>query len=63
MVYKDIAFVQTLLKKFGAFIYTGNVEDDIALMELELQDLYEWKLISKEDFMKAKTILLRAYQT
>lgn len=56
----DISFVTQILKRFGTFIYTGNRLDDIAIMETELEDLYEWKLISEEDFIKSKLILKRA---
>lgn len=58
---KDLTFVQALLKRFGTIIYTGNQLDDITLMDLELQDLYDWKLISDEDFFKAKAILKKEY--
>ena len=53
----DLTFVQELLKRFGIVIYTGDRLGDLTLMELELQDLYEWKLISKEEFLEANGIL------
>ncbi|WP_339061105.1 YqgQ family protein [Tepidibacillus marianensis] len=53
----DLIFVRELLKQFGTFIYTGERLDDLVLMELELQDLFEYKMISDEDYMKAKLIL------
>ncbi|TCS82443.1 YqgQ family protein [Tepidibacillus fermentans] len=56
----DVMFVRDLLKQFGTFIYTGNQLDDLVLMELELQDLYEYKMVSDEDYMKTKLILSKA---
>ncbi|MFV9511310.1 YqgQ family protein [Tepidibacillus sp. LV47] len=53
-------FVRDLLKQFGTFIYTENQLDDLVLMELELQDLYEYKMIMDEDYLKAKMILSKA---
>ncbi len=55
----ELTYVLHMLKKYGTIVYTGNRLDDIAIMELELQDLYEWKLISDEEFIKAKAILKR----
>ncbi|GBF11268.1 YqgQ family protein [Tepidibacillus sp. HK-1] len=57
----DLTDVQAILKRFGAFIYTGNRLDDIVLMDLELQDLYESNLITIEEYKEAKSILKREY--
>jgi len=59
LISADLAYVQSILKRFGIIIYTGNRIDDVVLMELELNDLYEWKLISGEEYLKAKAILSR----
>ena len=57
---EDLAFVRQLLKQFGTIIYTGNRLDDLVLMELELQDLSDYKVITDEDYLKAKLILSKA---
>lgn len=57
----DLTDVQKLLKRFGVIIYTGDRLDDIALMEIEIGDLYEFKLIEAEEFIKAKSILAKEY--
>lgn len=49
--------VRELLKRFGIFVYTGNEPDDAALMESELEDLYEMKLIEDEEYMRARMII------
>ncbi len=57
---KDLTlhYVYQLLKRFNIIVYTGNRLDDIAIMELELEDLIEWKLITDEEFIHAKRILI-----
>lgn len=63
MALSDLTYVQDILKRFGIIIYTGNRIDDVVLMELELNDLFEWKLISDEEFLKSKAILSREQKT
>lgn len=49
--------VQQLLKRYGIFIYTGNRNADIDLMEAEIRDLYQANLISIQSLQKALFIL------
>lgn len=49
--------VRNLLKRFGIFIYTKSRLGDIELIEFELDELFKAKLISNEDYMKAKLII------
>jgi len=60
-MHDDLSYVQQILKRFGSIIYLGNRLDDLAMMEIELQDLYEYKLISEEEYIKAKTILTKEF--
>ena len=46
-----------LLRGFGAYIYTGDRRADILLMESELKDLYNDKLIVKEDYITASLLI------
>lgn len=45
--------VQQLLKKFGTIIYTRDRLSDIDLMELDLRELYQLKLIDVDTFKHA----------
>lgn len=54
---KSLFEVRQLLKRFSIFIYTGNDLDDAALMESELEDLYEMKLIEDDEYLQARLIL------
>ncbi|OEF99419.1 hypothetical protein BHF71_02210 [Vulcanibacillus modesticaldus] len=59
----DLTFVTDILKRFGIIIYTGNRYDDIILIEMEIEDLYQWKMISDEEYIKARTILRREFNS
>lgn len=54
---KDLLGVILLLKRFGIYVYAGNRKDDIALMQLEVKDLFDSGLLLKEDYLKAVLIL------
>jgi uncharacterized protein YqgQ len=58
----DWVDVQRLLKSFGTIIYTGNRLDDLALAELELEDLYEMKLIEQKEYFATLMIIRRERQ-
>jgi uncharacterized protein YqgQ len=49
--------LQQLLKNFGTFIYTGDKELDYQLMEDEVRELYQSKLITMEQFSQAILII------
>jgi uncharacterized protein YqgQ len=49
--------ITQLLKRYGVIIYTRDPLDDIALAELELEDMHEMKLIEASDYFKALLIL------
>ncbi len=54
---KTVLDVRNLLKKFGVFIYTGDRIGDLELMQAELKDLYEVKLIDVMTYQNAIVIL------
>lgn len=62
MINDGLSYVIALLKKFGTIIYVGNRLDEIILMEMELDDLFEAKLITRDDFIKAKGILRKEFK-
>lgn len=49
--------VQQLLKRFGMIVYTGNRLGDLELMEEELQEIYEMKMLEQDNYLVAKMIL------
>ncbi|MBL0386620.1 DUF910 family protein [Tumebacillus sp. ITR2] len=55
-------YVRTVLKRFNILIYTGNQLDDIVLMDLELDDLFESKTVEDDEFRNSKLALRRAYR-
>lgn len=54
---KTMYDVRSLLKKYGIFVYTGSRQGDIDLMENEVRDLYNSKLIQITDFQVAMLLL------
>lgn len=55
---KNVYDVQQLLKRFGIIVYTGDRNDDLLMMEMEILDLYHSKFIDGET-MKRAVIILR----
>jgi len=49
--------VRQLLRKYQSFIYTGNEQTDLDLMQTELKDLYENHLISIQTYQTATLII------
>lgn len=56
---KNIHDVRKLLMKFGTFIYTKDRLGDLELMIMEINELYEWKLINSQQFQLATLLLKR----
>ncbi|WP_078552838.1 YqgQ family protein [Bacillus alkalicellulosilyticus] len=54
---KSFYDVQQVLKRFGTFIYTRSRETDIMMMEEELHELYNQKMIERETFLQGLLIL------
>lgn len=54
---KDFYGVLQLLKRFGIYVYTGNRNDDIAMIQSEVKDLYDNGLLMQEDYLQAVLIL------
>ncbi|WP_208585905.1 YqgQ family protein [Gracilibacillus suaedae] len=49
--------LRKLLLKFGTIIYIGDRLADLELMEEEINELYQVKMITKEQFLQAKIII------
>ncbi|WOV85550.1 DUF910 family protein [Sporosarcina jeotgali] len=54
---KEYWDVIRLMKRFGAYIYTGDRRADILLMQSELKDLHNDGLIMKEDYISASLLI------
>ncbi|USS91360.1 YqgQ family protein [Fructilactobacillus carniphilus] len=59
---KNLYDVQQLLKRFGIYVYVGKRIWDIEVMAIELDHLYEARVISRPDFMAAKLVLKHEHQ-
>ncbi len=49
--------VQQLLKRFGTFIYTGDRQLDLELMEDEIRELYKWEFVDIRMFQQALLVI------
>jgi uncharacterized protein YqgQ len=49
--------LKEFLNRFGIFIYTGDPEGDLLLIEDEIRELYQLGLIEKEELLQALTAL------
>jgi uncharacterized protein YqgQ len=58
---RTIFDIQQVLKDFGTFIYTGNRLADLELMEEELRELFQNKLIEPQVFYQS-ILLLKSEQ-
>lgn len=54
--------VQQLLKKFGIIVYVGSRIADIELMQIELKNVYESRLIDEKTYQTAQFILRREHR-
>ncbi|HCE13223.1 YqgQ family protein [Enterococcus sp.] len=59
---KTLYDVQQLLKQFGVYIYVGKRIYDIELMQIELKNFYDSRLIDQDTYMTAWHILRREHR-
>ncbi|WP_288226501.1 YqgQ family protein [uncultured Enterococcus sp.] len=53
--------VQQLLKQFGIYVYVGKRIYDIELMQIELKNLYESRVIDRDTYLRGWAILKREH--
>ncbi|MBU5366374.1 YqgQ family protein [Enterococcus devriesei] len=53
--------VQQLLKQFGIYVYVGKRIYDIELMQIELKNLYEGRVIDRDTYLQGWHILRREH--
>ncbi len=49
--------VLQLLKQFGFIIYFKDKKDMYEMMEQEIKTLYQYELLSKDDYLKCRLII------
>ncbi|HCZ8734255.1 YqgQ family protein [Staphylococcus aureus] len=49
--------VQQLLKSYGFLIYFKNSEDMYEMIQQEISSLYQYELLSKEEYLKCTLII------
>ncbi|MFC4404216.1 YqgQ family protein [Gracilibacillus xinjiangensis] len=49
--------IRKLLLKFGTIIYIGDRLADLELMEEEINELYQVKMITKDQYIQSKILL------
>jgi len=54
--------VQQLLKQFGVYVYVGKRIYDIELMQIELKNFYDSRLIDRDVYLTARRILTREHR-
>lgn len=54
--------VQQLLKQFGVYVYVGKRIYDIELMQIELKNFYDSRLIDRDVSLTARRILTREHR-
>jgi uncharacterized protein YqgQ len=54
---KTMYEVRQLLKRFGTIIYTGNATGDLELIQEEVRELYNQKMIDGNEYKTAMLII------
>lgn len=54
--------VQQLLKRFNVFVYVGKRLWDIELMALELDNLYQARVMERDVYLQAKLVLKKEHR-
>lgn len=53
----DLTYINRLLRKFGIYVYDKDEANKLAMMQLEIRELYKNELITKEEFIRAISII------
>ncbi|MBM7838149.1 uncharacterized protein YqgQ [Alkalihalobacillus xiaoxiensis] len=54
---KTVVDLRQLLKQYGSFIYTRDRKLDLQLMLEEVKELYQYGMISIEEYQKAVLVI------
>lgn len=54
---KDLSDINALLRRFGIYVYDKDEKNKLALIEMEIKELFKHGLITKEEFAESLLIL------
>lgn len=54
---RDLTYINRLLLRYGIYVYDKDRGNMLKLMEMEIRELYQYGLISKEEYTEAILIL------
>lgn len=57
MMNNDLTYINQMLRKFGIYVYDKIEANKLAIMRLEIQELYRNELITKEEYIRAISII------
>ena len=57
MMSNDLTYINQMLRKFGIYVYDKIEANKLAIMRLEIQELYRNELITKEEYIRAISII------
>lgn len=54
--------VLQILKRFGIYVHLGNRLWDIEMAEQEFRDLYQHRLITREEYLSGRLVLIHEHE-
>lgn len=54
---KDLSDINLLLRRYGIYVYDKEEKNKLAMMEMEIKELYRHGLLTREEFTEALIIL------
>ncbi len=57
MMNNDLTYINQMLRKFGIYVYDKIEANKLAIMRLEIQELYRNELITKSEYIRAISII------
>ncbi|MCG1009010.1 DUF910 family protein [Salinicoccus sp. ID82-1] len=55
---RDLTYINRLLLRFGIYVYDKDRQNMLKLMEMEIKELYQFGLITSEEY-KTSILILR----
>lgn len=53
----DLTYINSILLRFGSYVYDKDMHNKLTMMKLEIQELYDNKLITKEEYLHSVLII------
>ncbi|KKK35515.1 hypothetical protein WN59_01395 [Salinicoccus sediminis] len=54
---KNLSDINILLRRYGIYVYDKDEKNKLAMMEMEIKELYRHGLLTREEFTEALLIL------